>query len=728
MAPDLNEEVEVVVQDSDVITVPIDDTLSNSGEAADAKAVGDALALKADKSELQAAITVNGQAADAQGAILVNGTEIPMSGTDATTLKAAIEAVDGKTAADIKMSSASGAKTIAQEIADNEDKTAEDILMAPGSAVTVAGKVGAVEIAGTANSEAIALLQAKTGADIAVSAEDSTKIADALAARIRTVNGDGPDDNGNVQVQHALTADNLTSSASQNTTGEFVRRTSGGSASISTGDAWMSFIRGNRTHVGFVPEQLNMTVNAAPREQGETPITATIDRDTFVAYVSVSGTTSLTYTTSWSADPTLYGVTVTGTPVSGDQVVIIYVKEDRGTIIQSDPQTFVSTGWNLYDNEVGYAIGLKYADTAQFRIGGTYTAVKFSSTIDGTKSTITPSDGLFNISANGYIWVEGGNATDTYVFMTWSDWVLPDDIPEFEAYSESVIDLSVLMAAHFEYGLLRVADVRDEINFNTGIATSKVERISYSAENLAAAEASGLEYEYDTNYIYLERATPIDYDLDDYDLDGMYSVNDHGLEYFTGSDIAVYAVQIYGNNLKNKLERDVLTKSQDLVNNLTTNDATKALSAAQGYALNSKISNHTVENSGTTWYAKSIDGQNIYQLQTKPDEIAALQYANSSWSRFWTLFPTEMGNTVSSDLNTVANGRLQIYRYDSNTLHSPYKEHSDWGAEGLVLSYLSNANFGVQLGLISAGSNLTIRTRNNGTWSAWKIINSAVPT
>jgi len=589
MAPDLNEEVEVVVQDSDVITVPIDDTLSNSGEAADAKAVGDALALKADKSELSAAITVNGQAADAQGAILVNGTEIPMSGTDSTTLKAAIEAVDGKTAADIKMSSAPGAKTIAQEIADSEDKTAEDILMAPGSQVTVAGKVGAVETAGTANSQAIAALQAQTGADIPVSETDDTPISEALDARIRTVNGDGPDDNGNVQVQHALTADNLTSSASQNTTGEYVRRTSGGSASISTGDAWMSTIRGNRTHVGFVPEQLNMTVNAAPREQGETPITATIDRDTFVAYVSVSGTTSLTYTTSWSADPTLYGVTVTGTPVSGDQIVIVYVKEDRGTIIQSDPQTFVSTGWNLYNDEVGYAIGLKYADTAQFRIGGNYTAVKFSSTIDGAKSTITPSDGLFTISANGYIWVEGGDATTTYVFMTWSDWVLSTDVPEFEAYSESVIDLSILMAAHFEYGLMRVADVRDEINFNTGIATSKVQRISYSQENLEAAEASGLHYEYDTNYIYLERAEPVEYDMDDYDLDGMYEVNDHGLEYFTGSDIAVYAIQIYGNNLKNKLERDVLTKSQDLVNNLTTNDPTKALSAAQGYALNGNI-------------------------------------------------------------------------------------------------------------------------------------------
>ena len=119
----------------------------------------------------------------------------------------------------------------------------------------------------------------KTGADIMVEPGESETIRFALMTRVKTVNGESPDDNGNVQVQHALTADNLTSSASQNNVASFVRRTSGGSASISTGDAWLSTLRGNRTHIGFVPEQLNMTVNAAPREEGETPITATIDRD-----------------------------------------------------------------------------------------------------------------------------------------------------------------------------------------------------------------------------------------------------------------------------------------------------------------------------------------------------------------------------------------------------------------------------------------------------------------
>ena len=88
--------IEMAVQAVNVITVPIDDTLTTAGAAADAKAVGDALALKADKSELQASISVDGQTADAQGHILVYPEHISMSGTDPTTLKAKITAIDNE--------------------------------------------------------------------------------------------------------------------------------------------------------------------------------------------------------------------------------------------------------------------------------------------------------------------------------------------------------------------------------------------------------------------------------------------------------------------------------------------------------------------------------------------------------------------------------------------------------------------------------------------------------
>lgn len=67
--------------------------------------MGDALDLKADKSEIQTAVTVNGQRADAQGSIIVTAEDTKISDSDAITVKAAIEAAAGRTAEDIPVNS-----------------------------------------------------------------------------------------------------------------------------------------------------------------------------------------------------------------------------------------------------------------------------------------------------------------------------------------------------------------------------------------------------------------------------------------------------------------------------------------------------------------------------------------------------------------------------------------------------------------------------------------------
>jgi hypothetical protein len=189
--------------------------------------------------------------------------------------------------------------------------------------------------------------------------------------------------------------------------------------------------------------------------------------------------------------------------------------------------------------------------------------------------------------------------------MTWQDWIL--DGPTFaRPYYEEVIDLSDVMDEYFPYGLLRVGNVRDEIDFNTGRAISNVERLTYSAENAAAAAASGRTWEADTNYIYLERASAV---INNVDIDGQYAADDHGLEYFTGTDLAVYAIIIYGNNLKNKLERDVLTKSADVVNDLVSDDVDKALAANQGRVLLGMIPMRQFKK--TTTSSKSIHINNL---------------------------------------------------------------------------------------------------------------------
>ena len=116
----LNEEVTMVVEDATVITTPIDDTLTVSGDAADAKAVGDALALKADKSQLTN-VTVNGQSPDQQGAILIDGTDIPANDTDEDTIAEALAALDEKTGADIAIDGESGSDTIANVVSGIQD-------------------------------------------------------------------------------------------------------------------------------------------------------------------------------------------------------------------------------------------------------------------------------------------------------------------------------------------------------------------------------------------------------------------------------------------------------------------------------------------------------------------------------------------------------------------------------------------------------------------------------
>ena len=120
----MNEEVVMVVEDASVITTPIDDTLTISGDAADAKAVGDALALKADISQITG-ITVNGQSADAQGAILVDGTQIEMSSTDTTTLAEAIEAATERNGDDIPIDDEEGATSIAAHVTALETDVTE---------------------------------------------------------------------------------------------------------------------------------------------------------------------------------------------------------------------------------------------------------------------------------------------------------------------------------------------------------------------------------------------------------------------------------------------------------------------------------------------------------------------------------------------------------------------------------------------------------------------------
>jgi hypothetical protein len=113
---------------------------------------------------------------------------------------------------------------------------------------------------------------------------------------------------------------------------------------------------------------------------------------------------------------------------------------------------------------------------------------------------------------------------------------------------------------NFTAGLLAIGEIRDEINFNIQKAISRIQRINFSDADLATVIASGRPYDTDENYIYVVRETPIEYN---FDVDGSYTVSDHGIEFFTSTtSIPVVCETLYGQNLKDKLRMDVLTISQ----------------------------------------------------------------------------------------------------------------------------------------------------------------------
>ena len=607
----LNEEVEEVVDDATVMTVPIDDTLSISGEAADAKAVGDALALKADASAINT-IKVNEQSADNQGQILLYGGDIPMSDTDDTTLKEAIEDEQGKTAGDIPMTSAEDSDSIADAIEDLQGMTAADIPMS--SALGAPTVAEAVNAAGT----------------------------------VKSVNSTSPDTNGNVQINKVPIADNLDSSIRQQSSGDYIVRTSGGSASLSDGPASLLRVMGNSVRTGYTPESIDFSVNSDSCDASITNMA------TFRSEMGDSGTLTLSYTSSWSADPADYGITVVGTPENGDSIVAVWVKEVRGTITNAEPTGFSVTGWNLYSQTAGYARVVKYSDEYGYGISGTYTSLAFSATESGEQTAITVTGGLFVVPSDGYVWVTGGDST-TAIWATWSDWTTGYQ-GSYQAYSKTTISLAAVMTACFGDGLCGVEGVRDYIDISGGYAYKWIDVLEYSAENLAVAESSGRVYTYDEDNIYLAKASATVTALTStLAINGSYTVNGHGLEMFDGAAVPVGGMTSYGVDLKNKLERDVATLSQ------------QTLSASQKQQVRDNIG-----------AADASDFVNLFKYTYYEKTIASL--ANNTGLR---MSATQMGFATPTGYKPLALVRYTSGSYKIATAYVNIQATGDTNAIGI---------------------------------------------
>lgn len=500
MSENMNEGFLITMEDPALVTVPIDADLELEGAAADAAAVGAALALKANIADI-VGVSVNGEEADNQGVILIDGSIIPISDAEgAPMISAAMEqALATKTAADIPMSSEEGADSVAEAI---------------------------------------------------------EAIQEGAAGCVKSVNGNEPDENGNVQLTEVQAAQNLTSDSSQAVAGAFVLRTAGGNRSVKSGPAQIQEIRGMMEHTDKVPEVLTYDVVGDG-------ITAQLDRATWVAAVSNSGTYEFSYNGSaWKLNgdtvtPGDYGITITGTATNGDTITVDYTKEDRGVITPATPEKLVATGWNLYNAATGYARVKKYAH--KYHIGGDYTGLQFSETANGARTTITvDAGGTFDVPSDGYVWPSGASAANTYVTTEWTDWTTGPSVA-FEGYTESEIDLTDVMTSEFPDGLFAVGTVYDEINLANSQAISRIERLAYDPLTLEAIIAQGRAYDADRDYIYAVKTSfsPVSISISN-----QYQENDHGLEMFTGTEVGPYTIILYGQDLKAKLVSDTLTWSK----------------------------------------------------------------------------------------------------------------------------------------------------------------------
>lgn len=339
-------------------------------------------------------------------------------------------------------------------------------------------------------------------------------------------------------------------------------------------------------------DTLTTTVNAVQTQPRTNPITATIDKEKYQFSDAQEGVTVFTYTTEWNKDLDDYGIAVTNQAVNGDTISVDYVKESRGVIKNAQLGQLKSTNWNLYNYLTGVARALKYSTSYGFIVGGGYTTVKWAADINATeedKITIEPVDygsGMGFIPANelsedGYFWVSGGNPDTTYVIMTWSDWQAGPQ-SAFARFDESEIDFTSLTAV-FPYGFNKVGQIRDEIDVTLNTYTRRIDRMDYNQNNLKTAKSNkslyGLDYIYDDNYIYAVLAEPVTGEIR---IDNEYTASDHGIEYFTGTEVPIFMSVLYGQNLKDKLRTDVVTISSMDLTDSQKESARANINAASG--------------------------------------------------------------------------------------------------------------------------------------------------
>ena len=204
---------------------------------------------------------------------------------------------------------------------------------------------------------------------------------------IRSVNSQMPDSDGNVTITNVAAADNLISPDAQTSYDNFIYRTSGGSASISNGEAQLIYIDGNVDITGRVYENFNI--------DAENNIVIEYDSQTWRSQISLTGEYTFNYlrpsssvaTSSWA--PSLgtwtynnstvslstYGLTSSNVFAPSLSIIV------TGSNIRS-PQVVPSTWMGIIENSGTYDFVYNGSDWTLS--GSTVTLLNYGITVTGT--------------------------------------------------------------------------------------------------------------------------------------------------------------------------------------------------------------------------------------------------------------------------------------------------------------------------------------------------------
>ena len=305
------------------------------------------------------------------------------------------------------------------------------------------------------------------------------------------------------------------------------------------------------------------------------------------------------------------------------QTLAGYTIDDSGNVVESAGSVVayahvvggLANGYQVYNGDVALSKVLWSASVPKVGSTGITTVVSEDATLSEDAVGFSSGNKLvrgYRIEYDGYLVIVTTDVEKLCVHPRWSgtvNWRDAQGFGDYEEYVENdiVIPTSGTLGGETaalptsEYGIPSVGDVSDVLDLDNRIYTKNIGMVEFSEQNLSNVISKGVPYSYDNSIILYQLDAPVVYKLAD-DVTDEYDVCDYGHEEFVYADgvaaVTVYNSINYGQSLKDKLRRDVVTISAQ-----SLTDAEKAqvgLNVGMRYRLLTKaLSDETIKVSGT---------------------------------------------------------------------------------------------------------------------------------